>query len=124
MLRSLRSLLPFILTSFGFILIALVLNMPLFEWHISDIATDLPAGVQINPTWTTKFGDSLNSGSYNAEDGAYIFHQVLFPNHGNSCSPQQLTSVVRRSQSDERLEQLELTLNHGMALWLTGLTQT
>jgi hypothetical protein len=123
-LRSLRSLLPFILAIIGFTLIALVINMPVFEWQISDIATDLPAGVQINSSWTTKFGDSLMDGSYNANDGSYIFHQVLFSSNGNSCSAEQLTSVVKRSQSDETLEQMALNVNHEIVLWMTGLTQT
>lgn len=124
MLRSLRSLFPFILAGLGFTLIALVMNMPLFEWQINDIATDLPPEVYINSSWTTKLGDSLESGSYNARDGAYIFHQLLVLKNGNYCSPEKLTSVVRRSRSDERLEQIALNVNQGVVLWLTGLTQT
>jgi hypothetical protein len=124
MLRSLRSLLPFILASLGFTLIALVVNLPLFEWQISKITTDLPPGAQINSSWITKFGDSLMSGSYTATDGSYIFHQVLFPSNGNSCSPEKLTSMVMRSQSDEMLEKIALSINHGLILRLAGLTQT
>lgn len=124
MLRSLRNLLPFLLASLGFTLITLVLNMPLFEWQVSEIVTDLPPEVHINPAWTTKLGDSVESGSYTASDGSYIFHQVLVPKNENSCSPEQLTSVVRRSRSDERLERIALNVNQRIVLWLTGLTRT
>lgn len=125
-LKSLRSLHPLILVSLGLTLIALTLNMPLFEWKISDISTNLPSEVRISASWTTKFGDSLESGSYNANDGSYIFHQVLVlnPNNGNSCSPEQLTSVIRRSQNDEMLERIALNVNQRIVRWLTGLTQT
>lgn len=124
MLQNFRGLVPFILASLGFTLIALAINMPLFEWQVSEIVTDLPSEVHINPSWTTKLGDSLESGSYNASDGSYIFDQVLVPKNGNSCSPEQLTSVVRRSRSDEMLERIALNVNQRIVLWLTGLTRT
>ncbi|MFT3890768.1 MAG: hypothetical protein QM730_03970 [Anaerolineales bacterium] len=98
-------------------MIALAVIMPLFDWQISEITTDLPPEVHINPTWTTNLGNSLESKSY-------ILRQVLFSNNGQSCSPEQLTSVVKRSRSDERLEQITLNLNKRVVLWQTGLTQS
>ena len=113
----LRSFTPFLLASLGFTLIALTIKMPLFDWQISEIVTDLPPEFHINPSWTTKLGDSLESDSY-------VLNQVVMLMNGNSCSPEQLTYVVRRSRSDERLEQIALNVNQRIALWLTGLTFT
>lgn len=124
MLKNLQSLFPFTLMSLGFALIALVLNMPLFEWQISDIVTDLPQEVHVNPTWITRLGDSFESGSYNASDGSYIFYQILVPQNGISCSPEQLTAEVRRTRSNEMLERIALGVNQGTVLLLTGLTMT
>lgn len=112
-----RGLFPFILTSIGFTLIALATTMPLFEWRISEISTDIPSDVQINPSWTTKLGDSL-------ESDAYILHQVVILKNGNNCSPKQLSYVIRRSQSDETIERIALMVSRGVIQWLTGLTQT
>lgn len=117
MLRSPRSLLPFILASFGFTLIALAMVLPLFEWHISGIATDLPSEVHINPSWTTKLGESLESDSY-------ILRQVVISKNGNSCSLEQITHIARRSLRDERLERIALDINQRATRWLTGLTFT
>lgn len=101
------------LAGLGFTMIALATNMPLFEWQISEIVTDLPSEVHINSSWATKPGDSL-------EDESYVLNQVVMMKNGNSCSPKQLSHVVRRSQSDERLEQITLVLNQGITRWLTG----
>lgn len=113
----LRSLAPFLLASLGFTLIALVLIMPLFEWQISEVNTDLPLEFQINLSWTTKPGESL-------ESNLYILKQVILRKDGNSCSPEHLTYVVNRSQSDETLEQIALNVNQRVTRWLTGLTFT
>lgn len=114
MLQNLRSTLPFILASLGFTLIALAINMPLFEWQISEVVTDLPPEVHISPSWTTRSGESFESDSY-------VLNQVvILLKNGNSCSPEQLTHVVRRSQNDERLEQIALDVNQGITRWLTG----
>lgn len=114
MLRNLRSILPFILASLGFTLIALAINMPLFEWQISEFVTDLPPEVHISPSWTTRSGESFESDSY-------VLNQVvMILKNGNSCSPKQLTHVVRRSRNDERLEQIALDVNQRITRWLTG----
>jgi hypothetical protein len=116
MLRSLRSLLPFILASLGFVLIALTIKMPLFEWQVSEVTTDLPPQFHINPFWTTRPGESL-------EHDSYVLNQVvMLLKNGNSCSPEKLTYAVRRSQSDERLEQIAVSINQTITQWLTGLT--
>lgn len=114
----LRSLLPSLLASLGFTLIALTIKMPLFEWQVSEITTDLPPEFHINPFWTTKPGESLESDSY-------VLNQVvMILKNGNSCSPEQLTYAIRRSRSDERLEQIALNINQRITRWLTGLTFT
>ena len=88
--------------------------MPIFEWQISEIVTDLPSEVHVSPSWTTKPGDSL-------KDDSYVLNQVvMILQNGNSCSPEQLTHVVKRSRSDERLEQITLDVNQRITRWLTG----
>jgi hypothetical protein len=89
--------------------------MPLFEWQLSEIVTDLPPEFIINPSWTTRFGDSLESDSY-------ILNHVVMQKNGNSCSPGQLTYAVKRSRSDEKLEQIALVVNQRVTRWLTGLS--
>ncbi len=106
-----RSLLPLFLASLGFILIALVINMPLFEWQISDTVTNLPREVQFKPSpWITKFGESLT-------DDSYI--EVYIPNEKIPCRPERLSSTVRRSRIDEVLEEIALNINKNIIPWLS-----
>jgi len=117
MSKKLQSLLPFILASLGFTLIALVTTTPLFEWEISEFVTDIPSDVYVDSFWKTRLGDSLGS-------DLYILNQVKIVKNGNSCSPAQLFYDVRRSQIDDAVERMALTVNQGVVRWLTGLTQT
>ena len=86
--------------------------MPLFEWQISDIATDLPPEFQVNPLWITTRHDSLESDSY-------VLKQV--ERGANGCRPTQLSYEINRSPSDERLEHVALNVGEKIDQWLTGL---
>lgn len=107
-----RSLIPFILAVLGSTLIAWAINMPLFEWQVSEIVTDPVYDVRFNPSpWIAKFGDSL-------EDGSVILYQVDGSYCGNSFSPEKLNSVVKRSWHEETLEQITRNINRRMIPWL------
>lgn len=113
MLRKLRSLLPFILATLGFTLAALATAMPLFEWQISEIVTNLPPEVHINPSpWVTKSGESL-------DDASYIFYQIRVLKNRISCRPDKLNYTVMRSRNDQALEQLALDVNQKVLSWLS-----
>lgn len=107
-----RSLLPFILASLGSTLFAWAINMPLFEWHISEIVSGAPFEAQFTPSpWVTKFGESL-------EDSSYIFRQI----DGRYCksdrNPEKLESVVTRSRVEKALEKITQSINHSIIPWL------
>jgi hypothetical protein len=107
----LRSLIPFILASLGFVLVALAINMPLFAWQISDIVTDLPPEVHVDPSpWTTKLGESL-------ENNFYI--PVYVSVEGTRCRPEPLTAIIQRSRNDETLERLALNIDQKVIPWLS-----
>ncbi|HLO31551.1 MAG TPA: hypothetical protein VK249_20535 [Anaerolineales bacterium] len=87
--------------------------MPLFEWQISEVVTDFPPEVHINSSpWTTKFGEALG-------DDTYIFWQVDVSKDGSTCSPESISSKVRRSRNDEVLEQVALSVNRNIIPWLS-----
>lgn len=99
----LRSFIPLLLASLGFILFGLVIEMPLFEWQVSEIATDSSQDVGfISSLWITKLGDSL-------EDVLYC---------GNSTDPENLDPVVRRSWSEETFERITRNINRSIFPWL------
>lgn len=107
-----RSLLPFILASLGFILFAWAINMPLFEWQVSEIITNPAHNIHFSPSpWIAKFGDSL-------EDGSVIFYQFDGSYCGNSFSPEKLNSVVKRSWSEEAIERIARNMNRSIIPWL------
>lgn len=107
-----RSLLPFILASLGVTLFAWSMNMPLFEWQISEIVTNPLHRIQFGPSpWIAEFGDSL-------EDSSVIFHQFDDQYCGSSFDPEKLKSVVRRSWSEARLEQITRNINYKIIPWL------
>jgi len=117
----LRSILPFILASLGFVLVALVVNMPLLEWQISEITTDFPSEVHFNSSpWSAKFGDSLENGSYTNLDDSYISHQVYVSENRNNCIPEHLNAVVRRSRIDEVVDRTAGFINQNIIPWLSG----
>jgi len=99
----LRSFIPLLLASLGFILFGLVIEMPLFEWQISEMATDSPQDVDFNSSlWITKLGDSLVD--------------VLYCQ--NSTNRENLDPVVRRSWSEETLERVIRNINRNIFPWL------
>lgn len=107
-----RSLLPFILASLGSILFAWALNMPLFEWHISEIVSDAPFEAQFTPSpWVTKFGESL-------ENSSYIIRQIDGRYCKNDRNPEELDSVVTRSRVERTLEKITQSINHSIIPWL------
>lgn len=91
MFRSLRSLIPFVLASFGFTMIALAAKMALFEWQFSEIVTDFSSACNgtLPSQWTTRFGEDLE-----ARDRPSVLES--------------LNIVVRRSWNDETLDRLSL----------------
>ena len=107
-------MLPFILASLGFSMILLAIKMPLFEWQISEIVTDLPPEVHINPSpWVTRLGQSL-------DDDSYIFYQVYVSKDGLSCRLKGVNSVTNRSQNDEQLERVSLSISQKITLLKSG----
>jgi len=78
--------------------------MPLFEWQISEIVTDLPPDVHISSSpWITRWGESL-------ADESYILDQVNVSSDGLPCQINRVNSIPKRSQNDEALERLSLSI--------------
>ncbi len=93
-------------------MIAWAISMPLFEWQVSEIVTDPLYDIRFNASpWIAKFGDSL-------EDHSVIFHHFDGSYCGNSFSPEELNSVVKRSWSEETLEQIARNINRSIVPWL------
>jgi hypothetical protein len=110
MLRSLRSFLPFLLASLGFAASLLVTEMPLFEWQISEIVTDLPSTSEdpILPSlWNAKFGQSLDD----------LGKMFISEDEISVCLSEDLKFVVTRSQRDETLERVSLNVYKNI-FWL------
>ena len=99
----LRSFIPFLLASLGFILFLPVVNMPLLEWQISEAVAgsssacngDLPSSL------TTTVGESLD-----LRDRPYLSENLSF--------------VVRSSQAGRIIEGITRHINRGIfpLLWL------
>ena len=93
-----RSIFPLILASLGFFVILIVVNMPLFEWHIGEIVTDTPSTYKIDllqpSPWRAYLGDFL-------DDGSYIFSGKVRTNVDGSwlfCREETLKIIVIRSE--------------------------
>jgi hypothetical protein len=87
--------------------------MPLFEWQISDVATDFPStyDMRVEPSpWTAYLGDSL-------DDSLYISREISVESDGKSCREKDFNFVVRRPQNDKALE-TALNVNIENLLWL------
>jgi hypothetical protein len=111
-----RSLLPFILASLGSILFAWSINMPLFEWQVSQITTNPPHDIRFNPSpWIAKFGDSLM-------DSSVISYQFNGSYCGKSLNQEKLKSIVKRSWSEDILERITRKINANIIPWLWLLT--
>jgi hypothetical protein len=134
MSRKLQVLLPLILSSFGFIMIHFVINMPLLEWQVNEIDTDFQPTYEVeiaSSPWIASLGDAL-------DDGSYILQEIRVVGNGSFCRKENLKFDVKRSQNDETVEQvlnvsqkntswlfalgmIELTLSGIYILWLTTL---
>ena len=115
----LRSLLPFTLASLGLTIILLATTMPLFEWQIDEMVTDFPEAYEVNilpSPWTTRFRDSLSDSSFISSGHIYV------SKNGKSCSQDDLSFVVKRSQRDETLENVPQNLfkKHSKLLFVCG----
>jgi hypothetical protein len=109
-----RSLLPFLLASLAFTLVALAVTMPLFEWEISDVVTDFPPNydVHVYPSpWRAYLGDSLDASLHSFPGGFRIRRD------GEFCRTGDLNIAVVRSQNDETLERM-LNFKPQTKLWL------
>jgi hypothetical protein len=102
MRRSLQSLLPSILVSFGCFIILLAGDMPLFEWQISQLVTDFPSTYDVrvdSSPWRAYLGDSL-------DDGTYIFRNIWVEQDGKICFRKDFHFEVMRSRNDKTLERI------------------
>ena len=107
-----RSVLPFVLVCLGFTLVAVSTNMPLLDWQISEVVTDFPSEIQINPSpWTTRLGQTLS-----ADWSSAIFYNVYVLRSGNKCLPKILDTDVNRSRFADRVEELSLSINGSFLL--------
>jgi hypothetical protein len=110
-----RALLPSILISFGFMMVGLATTMPLFEWRISEMATDFPPTYEVHISiypLTTKLGESLDEDSY--------IGKVYVSKDGEICYYKYLNFVANLSQNAEALEQVSLQVNEKYIQWLEG----
>jgi hypothetical protein len=99
----LRSFIPLLLASLGFILFGLVVEMPLFEWQVREIATDSPQDIGLNSSHrTTNLGNSLDD--------------VLYC--GSSIDLKNLDLVTRLSWSEKALERVTRYINRNVFPWL------
>jgi len=102
MTRSLQSLIPSILISFGCFIILLAGDLPLFEWQISQLVTDFPSTYDIrvdSSPWRAYLGDSL-------DDSTYIFRNIWVEQDGKICFRKDFQSEVKRSWNDKMLERI------------------
>ena len=109
-----RSLVPFILVTFGFVINLWASVMPLFDWQISEIVQDFPPTyeVHVQPSpWMAMFGDSL-------DDKLYVFRRVYVSENKRGCFSKDLDFVVKRSRNDQVLEQILLIINERSISWL------
>jgi hypothetical protein len=99
-----KGILPFVLALMALPMILFAYTNPLFQWQISEIVTKIPSSYEVNVSpspWEIRIGDALN-------DKTYVFFKIAVLNEGKFCSPKDFSLVVKRSQSDQLLEQLSL----------------
>lgn len=103
MSNKFQSLLPLILASLGFIMIRIVINMPLLDWHVSEITTDFPPDYEVRSVasspWTASPGEAL-------DDGSFILQKIRVISDGSYCRKETLKFIVNRSQHDEIVEEI------------------
>lgn len=107
----LRSIIPFILAIFGYVIFLLAEGMPLFEWQVSGTVMDSRSNYNdhfSNPNWTVPFGSALDDSS------SYFIRSLK----GYCFSAEEnLNFVVRRSQYTETLDHLSLSISNSIP-WL------
>jgi hypothetical protein len=99
----LRSFIPFVLATLGFIMLSWADRMPLFRWQVSEIVTDFSSTCDFklpSSPWTTRWGESLDL-------------------RGRPYHLENLKVVVKRSQTNEVLDRVSLTLYNNTS-WLFG----
>jgi len=116
-----RSLFPFILASLGYYMFLIVVDMPLLEWHISNLVTDLSSTYDYHISrspWITYIGDAL-------DDGSYILRDVVdVSGNGGMCDKDNLKFAVRRSRNDELVERiLNINLKNNSLLFKWGVIE-
>jgi hypothetical protein len=86
--------------------------MPLLDWQISEVVTDFPSEVQINPSpWTTRLGQTLSTDWSSA-----IFYNIYVLRNGNKCLPKILEIDVNRSRFADSVEGISLSINESFLL--------
>src|SRR5215208_6228737 len=91
-----RSMIPFLLVCFGFTVIMLARDMPLFDWGIGDVEDSIPNS-HVNPSvLTTRLGESVSE----------------------VCNPVDTESIPRLSQNGELLERISANFSQKVFPWL------
>lgn len=109
-----RGLLPTIFICLGYTIILLATLMPILEWQVSDVTSDLPSTFEVRTQpspWQTRLGDSLDHGIYVSIGKFHVFQ------NGKECSLKDTKYVVKRSPKDEALERVMSNIDKNM-LWL------
>ena len=111
-----RTFLPFILALIGLPMIFFASISPLFEWQISEIATDVPSSYEVHTSaspWIVIIGDALS-------DKSYVFNKISVLNDGMYCSSRDFNVIVNRSPNDQLLERLSLAfqINNASIYWV------
>ena len=115
-----RGLLPNILVSLGLAIILLGTSLPILEWQIGDIVADYPPTYEVHAQsspWKTRLGDSLDRGIF-VSVGKFFVSQ-----NGRECSLKSVNFIVERSQKDEEIEHLILSIDKNIMLlieWIPG----
>lgn len=111
---QLKSIVPSILLSIGFVLIALANSLPLFEWHIGESTSDFPPAYDVHiaaSPWKAQLGDSLDHGLY------ISFGKVYVSVDEEVCRYEDWTLFVKRSSVDKKSEQAALIINE-VVFWI------
>lgn len=110
-----RSFLPYILAILGSATILWAMTIPLFEWQITDIVSDFPTNYEIRifpSPWQARFGDSINN-------DVYLHKNISVLVDRKDCYNDDISVVIERTQKDERLENVWLSI-YMNTKWLLG----
>lgn len=103
-----RSLIPSVLISLGYALFFSVSSMPIFDWRISELTSDLPPtyDIYLQPMpLVTRAGESLD------QNISVLSQKISVLKNGEKCRLEDLNFVVKRTQRDKTLERVVLNLN-------------